>query len=472
MRISRKTFINLIIITSIGSSILSVLCSNIYPSIPTLYLKSATSDLNMVRTGNYTFVSLFSANGMHIVGDYAYIIGDGNLLILDITNPYNPSYVGDISTPIGMHGDVHVVGDYACIAGTSADFKIINVSDPENPILLDQYIDGGLAWGIYAEDMYAYVASESYGLEIINFTDPTNVDEIGEFDDPTGLPYDVQVVGSLAYIADWNGGLEIVNVSDPTAPVQVSQTTNVTDQAWGIYVEGDYAYLADWTHGLRILNVSDPAFPIEISSIGGYTAYEVYVDGKFAYVTNNGWDAVTVYDISNKLDPFLAGQYTTYQSLVDIEVHDSYIYALSGQNLFVLQGSEVEHSITITSPTGGVSWYKSQIYDITWITQGSNLHTIEIDLYLNGIFLENIHPSTISDGSFSWTVPEYLESSSMYQIKITNVMDETTFGMSDYFTILLESEDKKIPSYDIPILIGIIGITIFFLGYQSKYQKN
>ncbi len=58
-----------------------------------------------------------------------------------------------------------------------------------------------------------------------------------------------------------------------------------------------------------------------------------------------------------------------------------------------------------------------------------------IDLYWNGTFNATISARTTNTGSYSWTLPSGLDNSTLYQIKITDVSNSSTYDFSDYFEI-------------------------------------
>ena len=435
-------------------------------------LNSATLDYEMSQISEYSLGGSFNARGLHIVGDYAYIVGGGRLLILDVSNPVNPTHVGNVTTTVGLWGDVHVVGDYACIGGTSTDFTIVNISDPVNPTVLDQITEGALAWGIFAEGNYAFVASESAGLEVINFTDPLNVNEVTDYDDGLGLPYDVQVIGDYAYVADWNYGLEVLDISDPTALSQVAQVANGSDQAWGIYVSGNYAYIADWGLGLRIFDISTPSSPVELWNGGQNSGEDVWVAGDFAFLVDRVSGLLHVYDVHNKLGPYLTATFSLGEPACDVEVHGDYVYVL-GEGMFrILEGEVIIHSYTITSPTSSTSWVPNATEEITWTSTGAVSSIVNIDLFRYDTFLQNIVTDTANNGSFLWLIPLELADSDQYQIKITDSSDITASGMSSYFEIETPQEKKRIPGFSIPFLLGLLGIGIYLLVYRIKHNKE
>lgn len=102
-------------------------------------------------------------------------------------------------------------------------------------------------------DDLVYLADGPDGLKIINMSDPNNPVLIGNFDTYDALG--IYVNNSLAFIADGEDGLKVINVSNPMIPRLVG--TYSTHDTRDVWVNGTYAFLADRQLGLVILEVSD-----------------------------------------------------------------------------------------------------------------------------------------------------------------------------------------------------------------------
>src|SRR4030042_413570 len=140
---------------------------------------------------------------------------------------------------------------------------------------------------VYISGKYAYVASiDDSGLSIIDISDPTNPVEVGYIQDDSQLggtatalnhPEGVFVSGKYAYISSWiDDSLSVIDVSNPSYPTEVGYilddsqggTAIALDGACEVYVVGKYAYVTGfYDHGLSIINVSDPTNPIEVGYI-------------------------------------------------------------------------------------------------------------------------------------------------------------------------------------------------------------
>jgi len=131
--------------------------------------------------------------------------------------------------------------------------------------------------------------------------------------------------------------------------------------------------------------------------------------------------------------------------------------------------------ITITNPSGLVSWETGTNHSITWISIGS-ITNVKIELYISGTFDSVITSSTLNDGELLWTIPFGLANSSQYQIKITDVSNPTTYDSTDYFEIYTPpdsvSSSPSIPGYDLLLLIGISSLIAIFLIRKQLMKNN
>ena len=197
--------------------------------------------------------------------------------------------------------------------------------------LLGSYDTPGNAWQVEVYGDYAFVADYQAGLRIIDVTNPANPLPMGAYDDPSpgNAPYKLHVSGDYVYVADVNG-LQVVDVSDPTAPTLAgayAPTTNADD----VCVAGDYAYLADGSAGLRVIDVSDPTNPSLVTTVNTpNNAIGVVVAGNYAYVAD--LSSLQVVDIQIPASASLAGSLSGIGSPVNLAVAGDrlYIAALSG----------------------------------------------------------------------------------------------------------------------------------------------
>jgi hypothetical protein len=259
---------------------------------------------------------------IQVKGNFAYI-GDGSegLVVLDITNPSNPSLVGNHDSR-GIR-DLAIDGNYAYLARYNDGLRVIDISTPASPTTKGDFDTPGNAEGVYVSGNYAYCADQNKGLQVINISNPSAPAAVGNYD-TSGNLLGIYVRGNYAYAADFSSGLQILDVSNPSAPTWVS-TYDISSHTQGVFVKGNYAYAADWEKGLHIIDVSNPAAPFLKGTYKGpgYPS-NVYVSGNYAYVTNN--QGLQVIDVSNPSSPTLAGSINTEGMARDVYVNGNYAY--------------------------------------------------------------------------------------------------------------------------------------------------
>jgi choice-of-anchor B domain-containing protein len=105
-----------------------------------------------------------------------------DITVWDISDPFLPRRVAEIGDPMSGVHNCYVVGDLLFTAYYVAGFKLYDISDPRNPILLDTEDTSAMtgegilqgAFGIYpfSPDGYVYVSDRPNGLFVFRI-DPT-----------------------------------------------------------------------------------------------------------------------------------------------------------------------------------------------------------------------------------------------------------------------------------------------------------
>jgi len=90
--------------------------------------------------------------------------------------------------------------------------------------------------------------------------------------------------------------------------------------------------------------------------------------------------------------------------------------------------------INIYSPSSGSIYYAGDSIYIGWTPPDAGNY-VKIELHKNWAFSETISSNTSNDGSYSWSIPNTISSSSSYHIKVTSLSDDNVYDYSDYFSI-------------------------------------
>jgi hypothetical protein len=231
------------------------------------------------------------AKSVAVSGSYAYVAdGDSGLRIVNISDPGNLLEVGGIAFPPGSAYSVAVSGDFAYVAGGIwGDLRVINVADPTQPYQTGYYFYQALAvgaWKVLILDHYAYLADDEAGLRIIDISNPYDPVGVASLYEGFGGARSVAIQDGFAYVPDLCGKLKIADISDPLHPSGSSETLlNFT--CTDIAVAGDNVFLTADQQGLYIFNVADPLNPYPVGSYDTKgVAVGVAVSGDYTVVAD------------------------------------------------------------------------------------------------------------------------------------------------------------------------------------------
>jgi hypothetical protein len=230
-----------------------------------------------------------STNGVFVSGDYAYVLNENNLWIVDVTSKVNPSTVGSVA-----------------------------LSDTSESICVS--------------DSYAYVGTYDERLYVINIDNHSMPVVVSSISLPDGAE-DIDINDNYVYIAAQREGLQIVDISNPNAPVIVS-SVGVPERAENLFLLSPYCYMA--ARGvLQIIDVSNPNNPTIVNSISAlYSVQDVYVSGSKAYIVgatdsanNGGGGVVKIYDIGDPQNPAELGDLNTDSFVTyGVKFSNNYVY--------------------------------------------------------------------------------------------------------------------------------------------------
>jgi hypothetical protein len=217
-------------------------------------------------------------------GVYTYRIGAGmtNLPLVGVLAGYDA-------------WDVRVQGDIAYIAAGADGLVTVDVSDPTNPVFLDQHIQGTTPFyrKLDIQGNRVYVANFYYdttwrALLIYNITDPTNLQYLGGRQ--LTWATDVFIDGEVAFVAVQNTGVQILNVSDYSAVPIIATVGGIPGNVTAIWVQGYHLYIAASNHSDSVINpsffiyditdLSNPARILQGIIYDDFNiTYDVFVDG-------------------------------------------------------------------------------------------------------------------------------------------------------------------------------------------------
>jgi hypothetical protein len=302
-------------------------------------------------------------------GNYAYVVTNQLLVVLDISNPADPVRVGAHEIA-GLRGrDVAVDGDYAYLAAADAGLRVVDISDPTRPVEVGFDESPGDAFGITVAGGYAYVvditdrlrifdvsdpahptprgvfrpslsdrsqsvavtsapgktyayAGYRYHLYVVDVTDPDSPSELGNY---ATRATDVAADGSLAYVTAGDDGLLVIDASEPLTPTLVD-TLDTPGSAMEVVLAGNQAYVADGTGGLRVIDIADPGNLAEDGSLPTPdSAMDVALLGEQALVAC-GERGLRVINVSAPASPAEKGAYDPPTAARSVAISGTYAY--------------------------------------------------------------------------------------------------------------------------------------------------
>jgi hypothetical protein len=162
---------------------------------------------------------LAGAVNLAIAGNYAYMLADRGLVVVDLSTPLTPKIVGEVAAPgIRQPRAIAIQFRYAFI--TDADgVKVVDITFPERPRLVpNATIRMAQANGIYLARTYAYVAAGSDGLAIVDVERPETprLDQTfnanGQLNDARDVKVAMTNASAFAYVADGKNGLRVLEI--------------------------------------------------------------------------------------------------------------------------------------------------------------------------------------------------------------------------------------------------------------------
>ncbi len=221
---------------------------------PRQYLRQS----GWIKTADY---GTFYGRDVKIRGDLCFLVGSGNLSIVDISSPAAPRALSRLDLPAEAMS-IALSGNYAYVTSSSGTLHVVDVSDPAAPQIASTATVPGSPAGVAVFGDRAFITNASARLQVVDVSDPDAASSTGEtvklLDQSDS---DITIDGAMAYLAagTYYGQLQCVDLSNPT-----STATSVPLVSRAPAIQGAYAYARDYIDGslgLHVTNVSDPLKP-------------------------------------------------------------------------------------------------------------------------------------------------------------------------------------------------------------------
>lgn len=300
----------------------------------------------IVNTDTCTGIEIWATDRVKASGNFAYVLFyDGaiskahyRLYVYDLTNPFEPQQMGYISLPDNCTS-LFVEGYYVYVTAYDEDdfsgVKIVDVSNPEQPVEVGAFLTGGIPEEVYVANHRAFVAVKS-ALVVYDVSVPSSPQLLGSYTPPGGMGFihHVTVQGNYVYIIDAAFGIRILDVSNVTQIQQVgSFPHNQNDANFSRLVlsNNHIYYLQNGSSTgkvLIILDVLDPTFPLQI---GFYNLYGSWSFHGFDYSNGiaciaGGFNGLRIIDVSDPGSITECGCYEPHNLATGLAISGDHAY--------------------------------------------------------------------------------------------------------------------------------------------------
>jgi len=295
-------------------------CESVVISQPYAYIAAGSRShiVNISDPANPTYAGQIPllAGGYHqylnVRSGHAYVCDfNSGLQIVDVTNPASPANVNFVPTGFRT-ARIVFDGNYGYVANGDSGVRILDVSNIAAPVPVGIYDTPGRSASVYFGAItisgtptgHIYSADRNGGLRAINVSTPNAPSESGALPvlaAAAGTAFGAFFDNNKVYVAYGSAGLRIIDVSTPSNPTLLG-TVDTPGDARAVVASGNYAYVADRSGGVRVIDVSNPANPVEVTSVATPTARGIAISGNYVYVAASD-SGLVVLDISNPASP-------------------------------------------------------------------------------------------------------------------------------------------------------------------------
>ena len=310
--------------------------------------------------------------------------------------------------------DVILDGDFLYVAGGGSGLVILDVSDPQRPLLLSstQTLESAEVKGV--DGARAYVGGRGL-LTILDIEDLSAPTILGEFQfDRFTTIDDVVAHGDFAFLNLGRDGIATIDASDPVAPEQV-YSHSFTGDPTALQIQGNYLFATSSIGTLWTYRIENPR------AMGIFTfdqtiedAYDMAIRDGLAYVCEREY-GVEVIDVSDPFHITSLGVVDTVRPVTQVTIIDDLMYLMGSEtSVYDLSADPLEPTLVGTfdatpraiARTGDIGFFANsvlgvQIFDLSSLDKPVPLATFDA-------------PTTSTDiavsGGFAYVLDESLSS--------------------------------------------------------------
>jgi hypothetical protein len=381
-------------------SIAGVSATDIATSPGRLYLAGdAVRIVDVSDPGNPALLGSYASgqvSGVAIDGDTVFAAASGNLLVIDVSNPTSPTLRSQVALSFPAPGNVEVAGTIAYVAQYGRTVDRVDVSDPDNPTLIDPLGSPSFMGEIQmARSGGALFALGASGFSLIDTTPPhtSGTSLLGQVG-PSILPSNARIADAAfaagtGYLCDSVNSVLYVVDADPSAPGLVG-SLSLPFSPRAIELVGLTALVAGNDNQLYVVDVSNPAAPSAAGSLTLPVWNVVAMNRAGELLFLSGGESFVIVDVTDPSLPAVLGHQTTS----------------IGEWVQDLDGNADTLAVLELSSQPGPDSYFLTLIDITDPTTPVEIDRRMLDGTGRRVAVEgDVAVVTEYDGDFKWYVP-------------------------------------------------------------------
>jgi len=346
---------------------------------------SAQEGPDLIKLSSYGPLSFRSNLELH--DDYAYVITDEGLTVIDVSDPSAPilatveSGDGDYDSKLIRRGTILLVRE-------GSQFQLFSVTEPASPqfqsaVIPQEYSSFELSVYDISLSVDRVSLLTSYGLMFFDITSPESPAFVAE-SELQDIGEKIEAIGDTLYMIS-SQRFSIYDISNPTQPMLIGELTSGNGEEEPLYETYDFGTIQDlqlspdaaWISsygGIFVVDITDPTIPRFDSTrtMPGYCCPgALFVDSTKLYIANVEGGVEVINFVDSTYSYFGTTPY-------DVVARDSLIFVLGSD-------WQLSHRSSLLILTEGEITTGSVMGTITEAGSGTPMQYITVSVYQDGL---------------------------------------------------------------------------------------
>ena len=327
-----------------------------------------------------TFGSVGNPCDVDVGGDVAYLVNSAQLLVLDVSTPFEPHLLASVTTG-GQPCAVRVRDNLAFVAASNVGLLVYDVATPQSPVLVGS-LPHATGWYKIAIDGDLLLMTGTDGVLRVDISDPTHPVDLnawGAFGEGWLGGVDAHNGTACTGGQEWSGGGRLYVCTFSTDPFSwtLNSSVQVDSMISDVQIVGDLAYVA--AGDLVVVDIVNPnaAYVVASVPVGGEAFQLDAQGGQLAVSTRE--DGVSICDLSDPRHPVLTTRLPLVEEGWGIALHDSLAFACDsfhGLDVFDVSTPRTSPMLASIWPSGSTRAGPFAIGDL--VALGGWRHTLQL----------------------------------------------------------------------------------------------